>query len=300
MWSDEFVNQIISDSSEINIPKILFPEGDDKRILAAAEIIANKKIANPILFTKNKINGVDTYWNPDWEEEIDKLQDSANWLKENKVDAVIAGAKYTSSDVVRVGLKTLGFKPMRKRITGMFIMDTGLPEIGNNGVVIFADPIVIPNPTTYDYIEIIQGAYEIWRLLFPDVQPRAALLDFISESGQFEKINQEEIKLLKSLCPDLIFDGPLQVDAAVIPTIAAEKAPHSSLLGKANLLIFPDLKSGNIGYKLVERLGKAKAISVISGFNKVWNDLSRGCSVDDVVLVSCLTKLQINGMKVLD
>ncbi|WP_078427441.1 phosphate acyltransferase [Alkalihalobacterium alkalinitrilicum] len=295
MWSETLIEQL---SNRNKKPvRILFPEGDDIRVQKACQVILNKKLAQPILFTNSNIQGIETVWETGWETGNKKLEIAAEWLKEGRVDGVISGACYESGEVIRVGLKKIGLKNGRKRITGIFVVDTGLRTVGNDGVLLFTDPIVIPQPTTEDLMEIIKGATELWELIFSDVDPKVALLDFMTCNGHFEKVNKQSVMDLKKTFPGIHFDGPLQVDAAIVPEVALTKAPKSDIAGRANILIFPDLKSGNIGYKLVERLGGAKAFSYLTGFEKSWNDLSRGCRWEDVVVSSCLSILEINSKK---
>ena len=172
-------------------------------------------------------------------------------------------------------------------------------EYGDNGMFIFADCAVMPNPTDAELAQIAIASAETGRVLC-GMNPKVALLSFSTYgSAQHELVDKVKraVAIVKEKAPALKVDGEFQADAAIIPRIGKSKAPGSAIAGQANVLVFPDLQSGNIAYKLVERLAKAQAIGpVLQGINKPVNDLSRGCSVDDIVHLVAITSLQAAGV----
>ncbi len=211
---------------------------------------------------------------------------------------MVAGAYNTTGDVLRAAFQVIGTAPGMKTVSSVFLMVTKNPDFGENGVLCFADCAVNPNPNAQALAEIAVSTASSCKS-FLGVDARVAMLSFSTKgSASHEDCNKvlEALEIAKGLAPDLQIDGELQADAALLPKVGEKKAPGSAVAGKANTLIFPDLDAGNIGYKLVERVAGAEAVGpIVQGLAKPVNDLSRGCSVDDIVSVSAITAVQAQG-----
>jgi len=210
-------------------------------------------------------------------------------------DAMVAGAINTTGDVLRAGLSIIGTAPGIKTASSCFVI-TGLdPQFGKEGSMIFADCAVVPNPLASQLADIAECAAQSCRD-FLDAEPVAALLSFSTKgSAKHDDVAkvQSAMEILEKRNLSFVFDGEMQADAALIPSVMDTKAPGSPVRGKVNVLVFPDLNSGNIGYKLVQRLGKAQAFGpFLQGFFKPISDLSRGASVDDIVTTCAVTLAQ--------
>lgn len=223
---------------------------------------------------------------------VEPLRFAAAQLRRGRLDGVVAGARSSTADVVRAGLRIVGLAPNIRTVSSSFYMVLG----GEDGEVVltFTDAAVVPRPTAEQLAEIADAAARARRLVVGD-EPRVAFLSFSthgSADGDSVRRVREGLRLFRGRRPDIMCDGELQVDAAIEPDVAARKAPGSPVAGRANVLVFPDLDSGNIGYKLVHRLAGAHALGpILQGLDLPLNDLSRGASVSDIVHVAYITAL---------
>lgn len=221
-------------------------------------------------------------------------------IKNGDADGEIAGAQNTTGDVLRPALQIIKTSPGVKVVSGAFLMFTQTPQYGENGTLLFADCAVMPNPTAEELASIAVASAETMRSLV-GVEPKVAMLSFSTKgSATHEMIDKvsEATRLAKEINPSFLIDGELQADAALVESVGISKAPGSAIAGKANVLVFPSLESGNIGYKLVQRLGNAEAVGpVLQGMAAPVNDLSRGCSVEDIYKMVAITANQAIGMK---
>lgn len=215
-------------------------------------------------------------------------------------DGEIAGAQNTTGDVLRPALQIIKTSQGVRVVSGAFIIFTQTPQYGENGTLLFADCAVMPNPTAEELASIAVASAQTMKSLV-GVDPRIAMLSFSTKgSAEHEMIDKvrEATRIANEIAPELQIDGELQADAALVPTVGASKAPGSTIAGKANVLVFPTLEAGNIGYKLVQRLGNAEAVGpVLQGMAAPVNDLSRGCSVEDIYNMVAITANQAIGLK---
>ena len=293
------------------IKTIALPEYNDPRIVEAAKIIQQEGIARVVvvdqetvdpkvkdryieeLYQLRQAKGVDR-------ESVRKLFDdtlyyAAMLTREGKVDGFVAGACHTTAEVARAAIHCIGMDERMNVASSCFIMVVPQCPYGEDGTFIFADCGIIPEPNGRQLACIAVSSAELISKVL-GFEPRIALLSY-STKGSAEtksavKIG-EAIELLKEMAPQLLADGELQVDAAIVPSVARIKYPNSVLGGKANVLLFPNLEAGNISYKIVERMAGARAIGpLILGLNKPCSDLSRGCSVEDVVDCVAVTAIR--------
>ncbi|HKL85441.1 MAG TPA: phosphate acetyltransferase [Treponemataceae bacterium] len=224
------------------------------------------------------------------------LRFGAMMVNKGLADAMVAGAENNTGNVLRAGLTVIGTAPGTKTASSCFVMEMKDKNWGNDGLMIFSDCAVIPTPSAEQLADIaISAAKSCHEFIGKD--PVVALLSFSTKGsgGKDENVLrvQEATKILEERKPDFIFDGELQADAALVPSVTKSKAPGSPIEGKVNTLVFPDLGAGNIGYKLVQRLAGAAAYGpFLQGFAKPISDLSRGCSVEDIVITSAVTLVQ--------
>ncbi|MCL2165315.1 MAG: phosphate acetyltransferase [Oscillospiraceae bacterium] len=216
-------------------------------------------------------------------------------VKKGEVDGMVAGAINSTSNTLRPALQILKTSPGTKLVSSFFMMDVPDRSFGLDGLFMFADCALVENPTAEEMAEIAVASARSFET-FVGKQPIVAMLSYSTYGSAKSEMTQkvvEATRLAKEKAPDLMIDGELQLDAAIIESIGRSKAPNSAVAGKANVLVFPDLNSGNIGYKLTQRLAKAEAHGpVIQGLAKPVNDLSRGCSAEDIVNVVALTCVQ--------
>ena len=313
--------------------KIVLPEGTESRTLKAARILVDEGLASKVVLVGVKadvesaaanagvnVNGIEIidpavsdkmneyaaeYYElrkskgvteqQAREAMIDPLKWGAMMVRKGDVDAMVAGAENSTGNVLRAAFTIVKTAPGVKSASSCFVMYMKDSEYGVNGNMIFSDCATIPNPTAEQLAEIAIAASESCKK-FLDAEPCTAMLSFSTKgSASHENVDKvvEATKMAQEKRPDLNIDGEMQLDAAIVPSVGSSKAPGSKVAGKANVLVFPDLQSGNIGYKLVQRLAGAEAYGpFLQGFAKPVSDLSRGCSVEDIVTTSAVTMAQ--------
>ena len=221
-------------------------------------------------------------------------------IKAGDADGEIAGAENTTGNVLRPALQIIKTAPGMKCVSGAFLMFTKTPQYGDDGILVFADCAVMPNPNAEELASIAVATAATARNIV-GVEPRVAMLSFSTKgSAKHEVVDKvvEATKIAKEMAPTLDLDGEMQADAALVPEVGASKAPGSDVAGQANVLIVPSLEVGNISYKLVQRLGHAVAIGpILQGIARPVNDLSRGCSIEDVYRMIAITANQAIAAK---
>lgn len=333
----ELMNQIIARAKE-NKQRIVLPEGTEERTLKAADqlladgvahitLIGNvaqimdlaeknglkniakativdpkdnekKEIYANILFELRKSKGMTI-------EQATKLAEDPLFLaclmiKSGDADGEVAGAQNTTGNVLRPAFQIIKTAPGISVVSGVFLMFLPDKNYGENGVMVFADCAVLPNPNARELAQIAVSTAHTTRALC-GFEPRIAMLSFSTKgSAKHEMVDKvvEATRIAQEMAPDIKIDGELQADAAIVPSVGKSKAPGSEIAGNANVLVFPSLETGNIAYKLVQRLAGAEAVGpILQGIAAPVNDLSRGCSVDDIYKMVAITAMQAIGLK---
>ena len=316
---------------------VVLPEGDEPRTVVAAAEVVRERLARPILLgSREKVasvaaeKGVDvgaieivdpatdaraaSYASALYElrkakgvTEADAAKLVADpmyfgmmMVKAGDADGLVSGAVHSTGDMLRPALQIIKTTPGRRLVSSSFLMECPDLGLGEDGLLVFADCVVNPCPTAEGLAHIAVAAAETARTLCGIETPRVALLSFSTKgSAKHELVDKVRAatEIAHKLAPDLLLDGELQLDAALVPEVAALKAKGSPVEGRANVLVFPDLQAGNIGYKLVQRIGKARCFAVLQGLAAPCNDLSRGCSSEDIVNTIAMTAVQAAGVR---
>ena len=321
------------DKAKKNKKIIVLPESEDARVVEAASIIVKEGISNIVLLgDENRIksdnpnvnlSGV-TFINPADSIYTDKLVNEFYLLRKEKglsleeareillndymyyacmlvkigaVDGAVSGACHSTANTLRPALQIIKSKNKGEIVSSFFLIDTHNNIFGSNGILAFADCGLIQDPTSEELASIASQTSKSFESLVNDKAKVALLSHSTNGSAKHDMVTKvvDALKVAKEKYPDILIDGEMQADAALVPSVAKLKCPNSNVAGMANVLVFPNLDSGNIAYKLVERIASADAYGPITqGLNYPVNDLSRGCSVNDIVGVVAITSLQCN------
>ena len=309
---------------------IVLPEGNDIRTLKAASIVAEQGIANVIVIGNKtdvdklgagidlskvsiidhlQYEGFDDFTNTFYEmrkakgitleQAIETMKNPLYFgvmmVKKGIAHGMVAGAINSTSNTVRPALQILKTAPGTKLVSAFFVMVVPNSEYGHNGTFVYGDSGLVENPNAEELAAIAIESAKSFRTLV-QAEPKVAMLSYSTYGSAKSDLTQKVIdatRIAKEAAPDLMIDGELQLDAAIVPSVGKSKAPDSSIAGEANVLVFPDLNAGNIGYKLTQRLAKAEAYGpILQGVAKPVNDLSRGCVAEDIVGVVAITAVQ--------
>lgn len=324
-----FTEQMI-EKAKSNIKRIVLPEGNDIRMLQAAAIIQKKGIADIIIIGNeleikklavgldisrakivdpNNFKKFDDYVHRYYELRkskgisiedakktmYDPLYFGVMMVKVGDADGMVAGANNSTSNTLRPALQIIKTAPGVAMVSGFFVIIVPDCQYGHKGAFIFADSGLVENPSAEEMAVIAVTSAGSFRSLF-GVKPNVGMLSYSTHGSAKSILTEKVVKataLAKAMAPDIVIDGELQFDAAIVPEIGCSKAPGSPAAGNVNVLVFPDLNCGNIAYKIAQRLAKAEAYGLITqGLAKPINDLSRGCSADDIVGVIAITAVQ--------
>ena len=320
------------EKARLNRKTIVLPEGEEPRTVQAAAKVKAEGIADPILLgdpekilavaeeTGTDLGGVriiDPSRSPKAGSYTDTLYELRKakgltregaaglvydpmyfgilMVREGDADGLVSGAVHTTGDMLRPALQIIRTKPGISIVSSSFLMNCPNPDLGENGLLVYADCVVVPCPTAEELAQIAVSAADTARVLCGIDEPRVAMLSFSTKgSAKHELVDKvrRAVEIAHGMAPDLLLDGEMQLDAALVPEVGLAKAPGSPVAGRANVLIFPDLQAGNIGYKITQRIGGAECYAVLQGLAKPCNDLSRGCSVQDIVNTVALTAVQ--------
>jgi len=323
----------IKENAKKELRTVVLPESEDERVLKAAQIVLEEKTANVVLIGNEETikadaaacgafidgatiidpksyDGIDAYV-----DELVELRASKGLSKEEAKEimtteprffgcmmvrlghahGLVAGSNSPTADVLRAAIQVIKTAPGIKTVSSAFVMETADRKFGDNGLLLFADCAVLPDPNSEQLADIAASTAATASSVV-GLEPRVAMLSFSTMgSAKHPLVSkvQDAVQILKDRNVDFAFDGEMQADAAIVEAIGAKKAPDSKVAGKANILVFPDLQAGNIGYKLVQRFAGADAHGpIVQGLNKPVNDLSRGCSVEDIANLVAITATQ--------
>lgn len=334
MIKNSITDKIIEMAKKTN-KKIVLAEAEDLRVLNAASILTKENICRVVLVgskksildlsAKNnidikKVEIIDPYNSNLYENYVEKfyelrkhkgitLEDAKKYMldnvyfatmmvKQGDADGLVSGAIHSTSDTLRPALQIIKQKEGINTVSSFFLMETKKRELGANGLYVFSDCGLIEEPTEDQFVDIIKSSVESFKM-FSDFYPKVALLSYSTHgSANSEKIQKTKnvLNKIKSLNIEYDIDGELQLDAAIIKEVAELKASKSNVAGSANILIFPNLESGNIAYKTAQRFGDMVALGPITqGIKKPVNDLSRGCSISDIIGVVAITCIQASN-----
>lgn len=326
-----FINDI-KEKAKKDLKTIVLPEASDARVVGAAAVSLKEEYANIVLVgNETEIRNIANENNYDisnatiidpktssktdsyaemlyelrkakgmtLEEAKEKVLDEVYFgmmmIKNGDADGLVSGAIHSTSDTLRPALQILKTAPGTKLVSAFFVMVVPNCEYGENGVFVFGDCGLNQNPTSEELVEIAYSSSKSFEALVGK-ESRVAMLSYSTYGSAKSELTDKVIeatKLAKEAYPDMNIDGEMQLDAAIVPSVGKSKAPGSEIAGKANTLIFPDLNAGNIGYKLTQRLAKAEAYGPLcQGIAKPVNDLSRGCSLEDIAGVIAITAVQ--------
>ena len=323
----------IKDKARLDVRTIVLPESNDERVLKATQQVLEAKTANIVLIGDEATIKADaekcganiegaTIINPKFSDNLERYVDELVKLREKKgltkeeahtimtteprffgcmmvrlgdADGLVAGSSSPTADVLRAAIQVIKTAPGINTVSSTFIMETADGKFGDDGLILFADCAVNPEPNA-EQLADIASATAATAASVVGLVPRVAMLSFSTKgSAKHPLVDKVQFacQILEDREVDFAWDGEMQADAAIVEAVGASKAPGSKVAGKANVLVFPDLQSGNIGYKLVQRFANAQAHGpIIQGLNKPVNDLSRGCSVEDISNLVAITATQ--------